>query len=290
MNTPSIAMIGFGEASTAFFGGWELAGAGRVTAYDIKIADPAQASAMAARYASTGVVGCQSPAEALAPADAVFCLVTADQALVAAEAAAPDLRPGTFWFDGNSCAPDTKRAASRVIEAAGGRYVDVAVMAPVHPARHRTPLLLAGAHSEDAAEILGALGMNARVAGPRVGDASSIKMLRSVMIKGMEALTAECFLAARRAGVDEAVLASLMASDPEVDWPKRSAYNLERMMVHGARRAAEMREVALTLRNLGLPDRMAAATAEWQADIAALGLDGGAPDLGERSDRILDWL
>ena len=134
---------------------------------------------------------------------------------------------------------------------------------------------------------LAELGMDWRVAGMQVGDASSIKMLRSVMIKGLEALSAECMLAARRAGVEGAVLASLQASDPGWDWRGRSAYNLERMMVHGARRAAEMREVAATLRELGLPDRMAAATAEWQDQIAALHLAGGADDLVDRADRIL---
>jgi hypothetical protein len=112
-------------------------------------------------------------------------------------------------------------------------------------------------------------------------------MLRSVMVKGLEALTAECLLAARKARVEDAVLASLQASDPGFDWRQRSAYNLERMMAHGERRAAEMREVAATLRGLGLPDRMAAATAEWQAAIGALGLGDADEDVGARADRIL---
>jgi 3-hydroxyisobutyrate dehydrogenase-like beta-hydroxyacid dehydrogenase len=137
---------------------------------------------------------------------------------------------------------------------------------------------------------LAALNMDWRVAGPMVGDASSIKMLRSVMIKGFEALCAECLLAARRAGVEDAVLASLQASDPGWVWHERGAYNLERMMVHGARRAAEMREVAATLRDLGLSDRMAAATAQWQHQIAALHLPGGPDDLADRADRILSKL
>ena len=218
---------------------------------------------------------------------AVFCLVTADQAMVAAKAAAKGLPKAVLWLDGNSCAPGTKRQAAAVIEAAGGRYVDLAIMAPVHPRLHRTPGLLAGPHAEAAISELAELGMDWQVAGTQVGDASSIKMLRSVMIKGLEALTAECLLAARRAGVEGAVLASLQASDPVWDWHRRSAYNLERIMVHGERRAAEMREVAATLRELGLPDRMAAATAEWQDQIAALQLEGGADDLADRADRIL---
>src|SRR5690606_20334542 len=107
------------------------------------------------------------------------------------------------------CAPQTKQAAAKVIDGAGGRYVDVAVMAPVYPKRHLVPLLLAGPHAENAAETIKQLGMRPETTGTNIGDASSVKMLRSVMIKGFEALTAECFLAARRAGVEEAVLASL---------------------------------------------------------------------------------
>jgi 3-hydroxyisobutyrate dehydrogenase-like beta-hydroxyacid dehydrogenase len=163
----------------------------------------------------------------------------------------------------------------------------MAIMAPVHPRRQETPVLLAGPAAEVAAARLAGLGMRPALAGPRVGDASTIKMLRSVMVKGIEALTAECLLAARRAGVEGEVLASLQASDPGFDWTVRSAYSLERMMAHGARRAAEMREVAATLRELGLPDRLDVATADWQAEVGGLGLAGGPDDLADRADRIL---
>jgi 3-hydroxyisobutyrate dehydrogenase-like beta-hydroxyacid dehydrogenase len=163
----------------------------------------------------------------------------------------------------------------------------MAIMAPVHPTRHRTPVLLAGPAAQAAARMLRGLGMEPAVAGVRVGEASTIKMLRSVMVKGLEALTAECLLAARSAGVEAAVLASLEASDPGVDWERRAAYNLGRMMAHGERRAAEMREAAATLRGLGMPDRLAMATADWQAAVGALGLGGGEDGLGARADRIL---
>ncbi len=278
-----IALVGFGEAGQAFASGWKTS---TLTAYDLRAEVPVlqdAASRLAVRLSG-------QPAAAVDRAAAVFCLVTADQALVAAEAVAPHLPKGALWLDGNSCAPSTKRQAARVIEAAGGRYVDLAIMAPVHPRRHRTPGLLAGPYAAEAVSELAVLDMDWQVAGPQVGDASSIKMLRSVMIKGFEALTAECLLAARRAGVEDAVLASLQASDPGWNWRDRGAYNLERMMVHGARRAAEMREVAATLRDLGLPDRMASATALWQDQIAASGLSGGPHDLADRADRVLDAL
>ena len=275
--------MGFGEAARAFASGWAGA-AGPLVAHDIKLDDPLQARAMHDACAAHGVR--PVPASGLADRDLVLCLVTADQA-VAAASSAPALGPGALWLDGNSCSPGSKaRAAARI----GAGYVDMAIMAPVHPARHRTPLLLSGPRAAEAALRLSALGMVARVVGDRVGTASTIKMLRSVIIKGMEALTAESFLAARAAGVDADVLASLAASDPAFDWHARGAYNLERMLSHGPRRAAEMHEVAAPLRELGLPDGMARATADWQARIGALRLAPGPDDLARRSDRILDAL
>jgi 3-hydroxyisobutyrate dehydrogenase-like beta-hydroxyacid dehydrogenase len=132
--------------------------------------------------------------------------------------------------------------------------------------------------------------MKPRQAGAEIGRASSIKMLRSVMIKGLEALTAECFLAARRAGVEEEVIGSLEVSDPDIKWRERGTYNLERMMVHGARRAAEMKEVAITVEELGLGGEMAAAAALWQQAIADIGADPGEPDLYSRLDTVLSRL
>jgi 3-hydroxyisobutyrate dehydrogenase-like beta-hydroxyacid dehydrogenase len=273
--------IGFGEAAQAIASGWAGA-AGPTIAYDIKLDDPAQAPAV--RAACTALSATPAPTvSALSGCDLVLCLVTADQALIAARAA-PSPGQGALWLDGNSCSPGTKTQAAASIGAA---YVDMAIMAPVHPARHRTPILLSGPQAEAAAARLRALDMRVTVVGDRVGIASTIKMLRSVIVKGIEALTAESFLAARRAGVDGQVLASLLASDPGIDWPARGAYNLERMLSHGPRRAAEMREVATTLRELGLPADMATATAAWQNRLGALALDPGPDALGPRSDRIL---
>ncbi|MEI4488764.1 DUF1932 domain-containing protein [Frigidibacter sp. MR17.14] len=285
LNTTPLAFIGFGEAAEAFAKGWGSSVACRTRAFDEK-SGPA-ADLPRARAAASGVTLCGTRDDALQGAGAVFCLVTADRATRAAEEAAAALAPGALWLDGNSCSPGAKRRSAEVIEAAGGRYVDVAIMAPVYPKLHETPLLIAGPHAVAALELLEELGMRAKIAGPKVGEASATKMIRSVMIKGMEALTAECLLAARRAGIEDRILGSLSASNPEINWPKQAAYNLERMMVHGQRRAAEMREVAITLDELGLPNGLAGATADWQQRIGDLGLPAGEPSFAERSDAIL---
>jgi len=289
-NQPKVAFIGMGEAGSAIVTGWGV-GSRPMRVFDIKTADPATADAMTARYAELGLTPAATPAEAVGDADLVLCVVTADRAFEAAEAAAPHLAEGAFWCDLNSCAPSSKRRSAELVEAAGGRYVDVAVLAPVHPLLNMVPLLLAGPHAHDVAPILEALPMAPRVVEGEVGAASSIKMIRSVMVKGMEALTAECLLAARAAGVTDAVLSSLMKSHPGPDWPRQSAYNLERALTHGARRAAEMDEVAKTLADLGLPNQMASATADWQRRMAASGVAASEDEeVDAISERLLPVL
>lgn len=288
MTIYSIAFVGFGEAAMAFRSGWGDQAPSEIRAFDIKSLASPTARAMKDRYAAIGVAGADSLSAALEGASVAFSLVTADQALVAARQAAEVLPKGLLWLDCNSCSPDTKRAAAEAIEGAGGAYVDVAVMAPVHPKKHHVPLLVSGPHAEMAEAILRSLDMRPTIVGGGIGGASAVKMLRSVMIKGLEALTAECFLAARKAGVEEAVIASLQASDPGIDWNKRGSYNLERMMAHGNRRAAEMAEVVATIEALGLPARMAHAAESWQAAIGAMGLAAGEDDLGTRADSVLD--
>lgn len=260
----AFAFIGFGEAGAAFAGGAPARG------YDRKADHPDLRATKLDDFAKAGVAACVDAADAIQHARAIFSLVTADQALAAARTGARSIAAGACWFDMNSVAPDTKCDAAKLIEAAGGRYVDVAVMSPVYPARRTVPLLVSGPHAGTGATLLGEFGFTnvTVVAGP-VGAASSVKMIRSVMVKGIEALTTECVLAAEAAGVRHEVIASLDASWPGAHWSRRADYNLDRMMVHGLRRAAEMEEVVRTLDALGTGSVMSRGTVERQRAIGS---------------------
>ncbi len=268
-NTPRLCFIGFGEAGQAFASGLRIAGVTQMAAWDVLFPDAAGARLRAAGE-QIGVRLGTSAADAIKGSDIVIAAVTAASSLKAAEQAKPYLSGDQLYFDVNSVSPGRKQQTDKLL-AGSARYVDVAVMAPVHPALHQTPVLLAGPHAEAVQSIMQELGMKPSIAGPEIGQAAAIKMVRSVMIKGMEALTAECFLAATRAGVTPQILASLSKSFPTLDWTKIVAYNLERMANHGTRRAAEMEEVADTLRELGIDPHMASATVQRQRQMGALG-------------------
>jgi 3-hydroxyisobutyrate dehydrogenase-like beta-hydroxyacid dehydrogenase len=131
--------------------------------------------------------------------------------------------------------------------------------------------LIAGPYAEEISPLLRELEMQLSVVGAETGSAAAIKMIRSVMIKGIEALTLECCLAAARAGLLDEVTASLKNNYPTLDWGQIADYNLERMASHGARRAAEMEESAATLRELGLDPLMVQATVARQREMGAIG-------------------
>jgi 3-hydroxyisobutyrate dehydrogenase-like beta-hydroxyacid dehydrogenase len=284
-NPPRLCFIGFGEAGQAFAGGFLEAGIVEISAFDIA-PDPVRVAAPAERL---GVRLSTDLPSALSGADFVFCAVTAASSLDAARAAAAHLMPGQIFVDVNSVSPGRKRETAAAI-GPGGRYLDVAIMAPVHPRRHATPCLVAGDDAAAFVEMFSPFGMALKQAGAEIGSATIIKMVRSVMVKGLEALSYECFMAARAAGVDAVILDSLKGSYPGLDWPKLVPYNVSRMLQHGTRRAAEMREVAATLRELGIDPAVTEGTVTQQERLGSLCLPGDPDDGFTLLDLVADAL
>jgi len=272
-----VAFVGFGEAGGIL--GEELARRGcTVRAWDILLASPADRERLLERCRRAGVAPATSLADAVDGAALVISAVTASAAHDVARDAGAVLRAGQTFIDINSVSPDAKRANAALVKARGAAYVEAAVMAPVPPLRLAVPMLLGGATAAALSPRLNALGLDTRAVAERVGVASAIKMCRSVMVKGIEALTVECLFAARRYGAEDAVIASLAASFRGMGWDgDRPDYWISRVAEHGRRRAAEMREVAQTVQAAGMVPTMSTATAERQDALidamAAAGLD-----------------
>jgi 3-hydroxyisobutyrate dehydrogenase-like beta-hydroxyacid dehydrogenase len=268
-----------------------------IVAYDIKLGGT-KSGALREHARDHGVALTTSHADLAARADFIVSAVTASQAVPVAQACAPAVKANAFFLDFNSASPGAKQRAAKLIEAAGGRYVEGAVMTSVPPYRLKVPLLLGGPTAEELAPLLLQLGFAAKVASNELGVASAVKMCRSIMIKGLEAMTIECFTTARAYSVEDAVLASFKETFPGIDWEKQGAYFFQRVIEHGRRRAEEVREVAETVREIGLTPWSAQGTAERQAFIADLADEGvfgtksttafaRSPDWRTEADRIL---
>jgi len=259
-----ISLIGFGEVGGIFGHDFASAGLG-VSTFDILLNAEPSRSAMLAKAKGTNVRACDTLEEAVRGADLVISAVTASSAADVAISAAPFLRAGQIYLDINSVSPETKREIARTLNQSPATFVEAAVMAPVAPQRLKTPMLLGGADASMAAERLLAIGMNVKPISERIGVASAIKMCRSIIIKGLEAITVESMFAARKYGAEKQVLDSLAATYPGMGWDGALPdYLISRVAEHGKRRAAEMREAAQAVADAGLEPLTALATAQRQ--------------------------
>jgi len=264
-----IAIIGFGEVGTRFSKELVATGLKDVTVFDILLSDPVVRQRMAATAKANGVSIAYSAVEAARDAKIIFSAVTATSAYDVAIQAGGYLQPGQIFVDLNSVSPSTKRKDAVAVEKSGAAYVEAAVMSPIQPYGIKVPITLGGRASAEVKELLGATGMKLTVGVDEIGRASALKMCRSVMVKGFEALAAECLLAARLYGVEEEVLESLQRSYPGLNWEEFAGYKIGRLLEHGRRRAAEMRESAETVAEAGITPVMTSAIAEridWVAD------------------------
>lgn len=254
---PTIGFLGFGEAGSLIANGLRSEGLDCLFTFDLRDVQD--------RATSIGVKVVESPAVLAAASELLISAVTASSALDAAKGISPFLEGRHIYADINSVSPALKQEIDGIIRSRNAVYVEVAVMAPVPPYRHRVPMLLGGNGAALFAETMSPFGMRLEVVQGQVGTAAAVKMCRSIVVKGLEALMLECVLGADRFNADDRVFASLNESFPGIDWKKLADYMISRIVIHGERRAHEMEEVAETLRAIGIDPIMAEATARRQA-------------------------
>ncbi|CAN7716099.1 DUF1932 domain-containing protein [Acidovorax sp. LjRoot118] len=275
MDLQHIGLIGYGEVGKTFALGLQSQpGVADVGAWDLKFAQAATRDAERAHAAQHGVTAHASVQALCLASDLIISAVTASHTLEVAQQAVAHLRPGTVFLDLNSASPGTKQQAAALIEARGAHYVEAGVMTSVPPYGIRVPMLLGGAQAQALAAVLQAWGMDAKPVSEQLGVASAIKMCRSVMIKGLEALVIESYATARQYGVEAHVLPTLAETFPSIDWKRQGSYFFSRVVQHGQRRSEEMHEAARTVREAGVEPLMASAIAHKQSAVAAMAREG----------------
>lgn len=265
----AIGVIGLGEAGIAISAGLADTGKVSVIGYDIRLAHHTEGDALRARIDSVGVPTTDSIEQLVEDADIVISLVTAAAAVPVAQQVAPGLRSEQLYVDANSASPAVMQTIASMIAGTGAGFVDIAIMAAVAPLGHRTPMLASGPDAKTLVDQLRGAGTQIEVVGNKAGAASAVKMMRSIMLKGVEALILECVLCSERFGVTDRVLASLDESFPTGTWRERADYLAGRTAQHAARRAEEMEEASRAVVTVGLDPLMTAAASErlgWAAD------------------------
>jgi 3-hydroxyisobutyrate dehydrogenase-like beta-hydroxyacid dehydrogenase len=276
MDLSKIGIIGYGEVGKIFAAGLKAkTGVATVAAWDVKFAHEASGGVELAHAAQAGMQACASMQALCEASSFIISAVTASNTLAVAQEAAQFIREGTVFLDLNSASPGTKQQCAALIDAAGGQYVEAGVMTSVPPYGIGVPMLLGGRRSPDMQSLLSNWELDVKVVSSEIGVASAIKMCRSVMIKGLEALVIESYSAARAYGVEDHMIATLQETFPSIDWQKQGAYFFSRVVQHGKRRAEEMRESARTVQEAGFEPMMTRAIADkqqWVADQAKVGV------------------
>jgi 3-hydroxyisobutyrate dehydrogenase-like beta-hydroxyacid dehydrogenase len=259
----AIGLIGYGEAGSLIAGG--LARSNPQLA--VWVLDPVLAGEPAegprrAKAAAARINVARDLAELAAKADLILCTVTAAVAVKVADDAAARLGPQHVYVDLNSVAPATKKKIGEIVARAGAKFVEGAIMTNVAKKQHQVPIFACGPGIDAFLPQAASLGMAVEGLGPELGRASATKMFRSIMVKGMEALFLECLWASSEYGVGDKVLEMVQEGYPGMDWKALADQLVGRTAEHGARRADEMKEVAATLRVMGIEPYMAAAAAQ----------------------------
>lgn len=295
-----IALLGFGEAGSAIArglcidGGWRgeapsrRGGPGdnaprRVIAIDTALDQDARGTALGKTARSLDVAIERTYTEALSEADLVICAVQGEHALVAATSAAPLLKKGAHYLDLCTVTGKMSDEDRAAIESGRGRYIDVAVMGGFFSQGIKAPMLVAGDGADEAVAWMNANGFEAKYLGPKPGSASSVKMLRSTLVKGIEALGVEALVAARRQGILEEVLGCLGDADAQT-LRGFIAMLVQTHIVHAHRRWEEMGLVARTLRETGVDPLMTEAIERSHrrtVDAHIAPADGKVPSLDE---------
>jgi 3-hydroxyisobutyrate dehydrogenase-like beta-hydroxyacid dehydrogenase len=281
MDLSKIGIIGYGEVGKIFASGLKAkSGVTSLAVWDLKFNDEASGGVELAHAYHAGVNACASMQAMCEASSFIISAVTASNTLAVAQEAAKHIGAGTVFLDLNSASPGTKQECAALIDGAGCLYVEAGVMTSVPPYGIRVPMLLGGLPAERLASALSIWELDTKAVSRKLGVASAIKMCRSVMIKGLEALVIESYSTARAYGVEEEMIATLQETFPSIDWKTQGAYFFSRVVQHGKRRAEEMHESARTVQEAGFEPVMTSAIAakqQWVADLASAGVFKAVP-------------
>lgn len=269
-----LGLLGLGEIGHGLALGLRGAGLGGVVAWQ----RDAGREHVRRRAAEAGVRLLDTPAALGAEADLVIAVTQGSQALQAARSAAPALGASHLYVDLSSASPDVKREIEAVLAARGAAFADGVLEGSTLEHAHRVPILASGEGARAFADRMGPWGMRIEVVGPRAGQASAVKLLRSVLMKGTIALLVECLAAARAAGVDAQVIESAAQWHDALPWRANALRIVRTTPVHAGRRAEEADMARELVESLGVDAVMTRATVELLGRVAALGLRDALAD------------
>jgi 3-hydroxyisobutyrate dehydrogenase-like beta-hydroxyacid dehydrogenase len=267
-----VAFIGFGELGAALADRLGRSGLHEMRVWTRERSDPASAAALTRQLRSAGVEQCASLQDAVRDAAAVLSVVPGGASRALAERSAAFLDEAALYVDLTAAAVADKEAGAKVVELAGGRYVDGAVLGAVAAGAATIPIVASGRGAREWQELAPCEGLSVEALDGPAGRATQLKLLRSVYMKGRDALVVETLLAARRCGLEDRVAASIEGAGESVPFTDLADRVLRSLAVHAARRAEELRNSGDVVLGTGVEPTLARAGVEVLGRVADVGL------------------
>jgi 3-hydroxyisobutyrate dehydrogenase-like beta-hydroxyacid dehydrogenase len=254
-----LGLVGYGEIGSTLGKGLREAGLQQIFSYDKYAFNGPYADLIQSRAKEAGVTLVQSNKELADTAELIFSVTPGSASLESADAFAPVLRADHTFLDFASATPKVKYGVAERLANTGASLGDGSIMGTPKNG-YSMHMLSSGPAGQRVVDLLVPWGMSIEYVGEKLGTASGIKILRSVLIKGIEALTDEMLLAARYYGLDEAVLASASKTltRPFMDTVESLTPS---GVIHAKRRTEEIDMATQAVEDAGIEPLMARATA-----------------------------
>lgn len=266
----SLGFIGYGEIGSTLGAGLRAQGLERVASYDIGAFEGPYAGLIQSRAQAAGVTLVRSPAELAEQADIIIGVTPGSASVASAQAFASHLTARHLFIDIASATPKVKLAVAAALAQSGASVADGSIVGTPKDGL-ALPILASGPAAEAVRDAVVPWGMKIDAVGDKLGTASAIKILRSVLIKGIEALTNEMLLGARRYGLEDVVLASA-AKTLSRPFQDLAAGLLTTGVIHARRRSEEAGMAAEALADVGVDPIMSRSTEARLQWVESLGL------------------
>jgi len=266
-----LGLVGYGEIGSTLGSGLRKSGLSDVSSYDKYAFDGPYSELIQSRAKQAGVDLVRSQEELARRAELILGVTPGSASLESATAFAPHLRPSHTFVDVASATPKVKQAVADKLSGSGARIGDASIMGGPRDG-HGMAMLASGPAAQPFHALMVPWGMSVEPVGEAIGTASGIKIMRSVLAKGLEALLVECMLGARRYGIDEVVLASFSKFMARASFADTANLLLTTDAIHAQRRAEEAAMSADALSEIGVEPIMTRATAARLRWVAELGM------------------
>ncbi len=262
-----IAFIGLGDVGSRYSSGISDNGAD-VKGFDLRFGQPVFKE-YEERITEHGVAMAKDQRDVIEGSDIILVPTSCAETVNCAKMYAPYLKAGQIYVDYNSSVPPVKKAAQAIIEATGADFVDAVTMQSPLQYWHKNPCFMSGKRAKEVVDYLNGFDMRLGYVGDQVGQASALKVLRSIFTKGLEAILIECLASAKAYGVMDEVFASIcdmMDGTPSVD---QLAMMVRTDVLHAKRRGEEIGAISDMLKEAGMSNIMSEASTKklaWSAE------------------------